>query len=97
MIYSTLAEAVPEDYGLSPPGPPYMRGTTCPAVLTLLFKHLHSQLGLELPKIKVTRVRLTEHHGLAVLSFGTMPERQIQVAREGHVWRLAALLDGELP
>jgi hypothetical protein len=97
MIYSTLAESVPEDYGTSPPGPPYMRGTTCPAVLTLLFRHYHSQLALELPKLKVTRVRLEEHHGLAVLRSGTMPERQIPVAREGHVWKLSALLDSQLP
>lgn len=44
MMYSTLAESVPEDYGQSPPGEPYMRGTTCPAVLKLLFKHEHLQL-----------------------------------------------------
>lgn len=97
MIYSTLAEAVPEDYGLSPPGPPYMQGTTCRAVLTLLFKHFHNQLVVELPKLKVAGVRLTEHRGVAVLSFGALPERKIQVAREGHVWRVAALLDSELP
>ena len=97
MIYSTLAESVPEDYG-SFAGPSYMRGTTCPAVLTLLFKHFHSLLAMQLPKLKVTRVRLTEHHGLAVLNFGkTLPERQISVSREGHVWRIATLLDSQLP
>jgi hypothetical protein len=97
MIYSTLAESVPEDYG-SFAGPSYMRGTTCPAVLTLLFKHFHSLLALQLPKLKVARVRLVEHHGTAVLNFGAaLPERQIAVTREGHVWRVGQLLDGELP
>jgi hypothetical protein len=97
LLYSTLAEAVPEDYGQSPPGQPYMRGTTCPAVVTLLFKHFHSQLAAEVPVLKVSRVRLDEHHGLAVLSFAKLPERQISVAREGHIWKIEALLDSELP
>ncbi len=97
MIYSTLSESVPEDYG-SFAGPPYMRGTTCPAILTLLFKHFHSLLAAQLPRLEVTHVLLVEHHGLAVLRFGTkLPERRIAVAREGHTWRLAALLDSELP
>jgi hypothetical protein len=97
LIYSTLAEAIPEDYGISPPGPPYMRGTTCPAVMTLLFKHEHDHLAAELPKLRVRSVRLEEHHGLAVLSFGALPERQLLIAREGPVWKLKALLDMELP
>jgi hypothetical protein len=97
MIYSTLEEAVPEDYGQSPPGQPYMRGTTCPVVLSLMFKHFHHQLTVQVPLLKVSRVRLDEHHGLAVLRFGGMPERQIPVAREGHVWKIEALLDSELP
>lgn len=96
MLYSTLEEAVPEDYGESPPGQPYMRGTTCAAVLTLLFKHDHPQLALELPKLEVARVRLVEHHGIAILHFGTLPERQIPVAREGHIWKIQALLDSEV-
>jgi hypothetical protein len=97
MLYSTLEESVPEDYGQSPPGQPYMRGTTCPAVLTLLFKHEHPQLALELPRLEVARVRLVEHHGLVVLRFGTLPERQLTVAREGHIWKVEALLDSEVP
>jgi hypothetical protein len=93
MIYSTYAEAIPEDYGQSPPGQPYMRGTTCPVVMSLFFKHFHNQIALELPKLKVARVRLKEHAGFAVLSFGALPERQIAVDREGHVWRIDDLLD----
>jgi hypothetical protein len=97
MLYFTLAEAVPEDYGQSPPGQPYMLGKTCPVVMTKLFKHFHSQVAAHNATLKVTRVRLNQHHGLAVLSFGRMPERQISVAREGHTWKIEALLDSELP
>jgi hypothetical protein len=99
MIYSTFAEAIPEDYGQSPPGPSYLKGgTTCPAVMVLLFKHFHSQLAVQVPLLEVSRVRLKEHQGLAVLRFGKMPERQIDVGREGqHAWKVEALLDSELP
>lgn len=96
MIYSLTAESVPEDFGQSPPGPQYMQGKTCSAVLTLLFKHFHPQIALELPKLKVARVRLLEHHGMAVLSFGAMPELAIYIVREGHTWRLVDLLGHDL-
>ncbi len=97
MTYSTLEESVPEDYGQSPPGQPFMRGSTCAAVLTLLFKHYHPQLALETPKLTVARVRLVEHHGIVILNFGALPARQISVAREGHIWKLETLLDSEVP
>jgi hypothetical protein len=97
LLYSTLAEAVPEDYGQSPPAPAYMRGTTCQAVMTLFFKHEHRRLAAMLPKLKIARVRLEEHHGLVVLSFGKLPERQIRVAREGHLWKVQSLFDSDLP
>ncbi|MFZ1925469.1 MAG: hypothetical protein WAU42_04925 [Solirubrobacteraceae bacterium] len=97
MIYSTLAEATPEDYG-SYAGPAYMRGNSCPVVLTELFEHFHAVLATELPKLKVLRVRLEEHHGNVILSFGGLPEREIAVTREGpRRWKIATLLDSELP
>jgi hypothetical protein len=96
MIYSTLAEAIPEDYG-QPPGPRYMRGAkTCQAAMTLFFNYYHAQLAAEVPKLQVTRVRLIEHHGYALLRFGALPERKIAVGQEGHTWRLQGLLDIEL-
>jgi hypothetical protein len=98
MIVSSLSKAVVEDYGHGSAGPPYLQsGKTCPAVMTLLFKHSHAQLSLELPKLKVSRVRLVGTHGLAIMSFGTMPEREISVLREGSAWKVQALLDSELP
>jgi hypothetical protein len=97
MIYSTLAESVAEDYGHTPPGPIYSHGRTCPEVMTRMFAHFHPQLTLELPKLRVAHVRLVEHHGLAILSFGTLPERQISVAREGKTWKVETVLDSEIP
>jgi hypothetical protein len=98
MIERSLAAAIVEDYGHGSAGPPFMRsGTTCPATMALLFKHEHAQLTSELPLLGVTHVLLAGRRGVAVLRFGTMPEREITVVREGHVWRIAVLLDRELP
>ena len=65
--------------------------------MTALFKHLHEQIAAEEPMLRVRAVRLEQHHGVAVLSFGTMPERQIQVRREARTWKADALLDSPLP
>lgn len=97
MLFSTLEESVPEDYGISPPGQPYMKGTTCPAVLAGVFKHFHPQLAAELPKLEVARVRVQGRHGDVILSFGKMPMREIQTSLEGRTWRVDALLDSEVP
>ena len=98
LLYSTLAEAAPGDDSREPGTAPYMQGAkTCAAVLTKLFNHFHAQLAAELPKLRVTRVRLEEHHGFAFLSFGTLPERRISVQREGHVWKMTQIYDEELP
>lgn len=96
MLYSTLAEAVPEDYGEFS-GPSYMRGSkSCEEGMTLLFAHFHGQLAAEVPKLVVTHVRLIEHHGFALLSFGSLPEREIVIDREGHTWKVDGLIDSEL-
>jgi hypothetical protein len=98
MLYITLAEAVVEDYGHRSAGPSYLsQGTTCPAVMALLFKHLHSQLVAELPLLKVRRVRLDKRHGFAILSFGRLPERKISIREQRHTWKIDAPLDDELP
>lgn len=98
MLYITLAESVAEDQGKGSAGAPYLsQGTTCPTVLNLLFKHYHSLLALELPLLKVKHVGLIQHHGLALLSFGKLPERQISIRRERHTWKIETILDSSLP
>jgi hypothetical protein len=97
MLYSTFAEAVPEDYGTSPPGPPWARGTTCATVLNLFFKHTHAEIAARLPKLMVSRVRLDGRQGIVVMSFDAMSDREIHVQREGHIWKILSLVDKELP
>lgn len=96
MLYSVFAEAAPEDYGTSPPGPGYAHGGTCAAVLTKVFTHFHEEIQAKLPKLKVAQVRVSQREGIALLSFGDLPERLIHVLREGRAWRIQALVDEEL-
>jgi hypothetical protein len=96
LLYSTLVEGAPEDYAV-PGGPSYLQGArTCAAVERLLFRHFHAQLAAEVPKLRVRGVLLKERRAMALLSFAGLPERDIPVTREGHVWRISALLDDEL-
>lgn len=96
MIVPSFAKSVPEDLGQSP-GPPYSRGKTCAVVMSKTFEHYHRQLAAHAASLEVSRVRVEGSMGLAVLAFKGLPGRQIQVAREGGVWMMDALLDRELP
>jgi hypothetical protein len=97
LLYSPFAESTPYTLGSGPDAPPYAHGTTCPVVLDGVFKHFHSQLAAEAPKLSVGRVVISERHGLALLDFGPLPEREMSVQREGRVWRLTTVIDQELP
>jgi hypothetical protein len=98
MLSPTLASSVAEDYGPRSAGPPYLHaGTSCPTLTTLLFRHFRSRIAAEIPLLEVRRVRIHQHQGLALLSFGRLPERQIPVAHEEGSWKIDALLDSELP
>lgn len=98
MLYSTLAEAAPEDDSREPGSPPYMQNDySCAEVLDDLFKHFHPQLAVELPVLKVTRVRVQDYNAFAFLSFGPLAERRISLSREGPVWKLSQIYDEELP
>jgi hypothetical protein len=97
IIYSSLAESLPEDYGQSS-GPSFMRGAkTCAATLTLLFKHYHDQLAIEIPKLAVGRIRIHERHGTVLLTFGSLRGQYTSVMREGKIWKIAVLLGASLP
>lgn len=96
MIASSIAKSVPEDLGRAP-GPPYLHGGTCAVVVSKLFFQNHRQLAIYASTLRVTGVRLIGNRGLAVLGFRTLPGRQIGVMRESGMWKIDALLDGELP
>lgn len=95
LIYSLLAEEIPELYG-EPPGPPSLRGGTCAVVMSKVYRQKHRQLVAKVAMIDVIGVRVKRLRGLALLRFKGGPERDIPVHREHRAWRIAALLDGGL-
>jgi hypothetical protein len=96
LLYSKLAKIIPESYG-KPPGPAYLRGKTCPEVMTKLFERNHEQLSAYIASLQVAGVRIDHDGGRAVLRFAALPGRQIEVEREHKKWKIYALLDRELP
>jgi hypothetical protein len=96
MLVLGADRAVQQNLG-RPPGPPYLRGGTCAVVMSKVFGDNHLQLTNYYAQLKVTGVRVSGAHGLAVLGFKTLPGREIRLRREGHMWRFDAVLDSELP
>jgi hypothetical protein len=93
MLYSTMAEAVPEDYG-SFASPTYERGKTCQAVMSKLFAHDHHEL---LGKITVTGVRVSGDRAYAFFGSTTRPASFTIVRRERGTWKIDGLAGGPLP
>jgi hypothetical protein len=96
MIDPGLVRAIPLDYGKL--GAAYLQRAahTCPAVMSLMFKHEHRKLAGEVPQLHVMRVSVLGTAGVAILRFGKLHERFISVLREGSTWRIGSVLDGEL-
>jgi hypothetical protein len=95
LLYSLLAEEIPELYG-EPPGPKALKGKTCAVVMAKFFKQHEKQLPSQAVSINVTTVRIKRLRGLAIMSFKSMPRRDIAVHREHKVWKVGELLDTEL-
>jgi hypothetical protein len=93
LIYSILAEAVPEDYG-QPPGPPALRGKTCAVVMSKLFKRIPGQPSSVLSATEVTGVRVAGRRGFAQLHSSAMPTGEIAVERELGRWKIGSLTGG---
>lgn len=96
MLYSIYAESIPEDYG-SPSGPSWSQGETCAAVLTKTFQHFHDELAFRALRLHVGQVRVEGRHGVALLRFPGLLERELDLEREGRSWRIFGLIDKPLP
>lgn len=93
LIYSTLEEAIPEDYG-QPPGPAYSRGKTCAVVMSKIFAHAHRQLA---GGFAVTRVRVDGKEARVLLGSKTLPASFILLRRERGAWKIYELLGQPMP
>ncbi len=88
MMYSIFAEGMAEDYG-QPPGPPYLRGKTCGAVMDRMFEHSREQLA---SRYVVTEVRVRGNSGFVLLGSRTQPASAMIVRRERGIWKINSLL-----
>ncbi|MGH2879516.1 MAG: hypothetical protein ACRDK4_07930 [Solirubrobacteraceae bacterium] len=94
LIVSSLARSIREDYGEGP-GPSYLRGgKNCRAIMTMLFKHFHSELA---GPSKVTGARVNGAQAEALVGSRTMPASYITLVREGRAWKIEELLGTALP
>jgi hypothetical protein len=92
LLYSVFAEAVVQTYG-GPGGSPSLRGDTCAAVLTKLFKQLHRRLSNG-TTARVAAVRVNFNFASAQFGFdGMKPTQYILAHRERGAWKMYVLLD----
>lgn len=95
LIYSLMAEEIPELYGEAS-GPPALRGGTCAIVMSKLFGLHRGLLITDDESLMIRSVRVKRNRALAILSFRGQPQRDILVHREFGSWKIDELLDSEL-
>ncbi len=93
LLVPSMASSVPEDYG-RPPGPDYLRGATCAAVMTRLFEHEHAKYA---GVAQVTSERLVGPQAWVFVGSRTMTARYLTLEREGRAWRVTGLVGTTLP
>ncbi|MGC2374853.1 MAG: hypothetical protein WA484_13355 [Solirubrobacteraceae bacterium] len=90
LLVPFIAESVVETDGHSPG----LRGKTCAAVMSKLFKLHHRLLAEKNATLKVIGVRVEGNKALVILEFPFIPEaREITERRVGSTWKLLELLD----
>jgi hypothetical protein len=93
LLYLPFAESVAEDYG-SRPASSGVRGDSCAAVLSALFRRSHRSLSVESATLRVAAVRVERNRGAVQLRFaGGRPVRYVLVHRERGAWKMDALFD----
>ncbi len=91
LTYYMEVETLPERYG-GPPGPRWLHGAdTCPALLTRVFEHFHSELTSP-PVVKAVRAKGQRAEALVGFPGLRLPEGVVKVRREGDAWKVDGLL-----
>ncbi len=93
MLYETTANEVvveQDNWGV--------RGSTCPVVMSRIFRQRHRQLLADADSLKVVLVRTDGLNGRAVLRFrGMVESRTIDTRLVGGIWKVQHPLDTPLP
>jgi len=93
LIDPSFVKAIPEDYG-SGAGPAYLRGKTCPAVMSLLFRHDHRALVGE---TIIVGVRVKGNQAYVLVGSKNRPASYVTLQRERNAWRVDGLLGTPFP
>lgn len=91
LMYSTLAETVPVNYG-RPPGAPKWRGSTCAVVMSKIFADPREAQVRELRGVRVTGVRVRGRFGFVQTAALAMPAGELSIEREHGRWRIVTLV-----
>jgi hypothetical protein len=98
LLVPSLAQGLADESGKNSSGLPYLRGATCPAVMSKLFKHFHRQFVTEAAGLEVTGVRVASNTAFVLFAFKGLHERRYMgIERSGRTWKLEALRDSEYP
>jgi hypothetical protein len=90
LITPFFAETVVEQYGHTPE----LRGKTCAAVMSKLFKNNHREIADKNAHLKVMRIGIEGNIARVALSFPEIPTiKQIRIRRVGNRWTVLDLLD----
>jgi len=92
-IYAVVVETIPEQYAHSP----RFSGSDCEQIMHKVFKYIHATLSAEVPRLRVTRVRVSGAQGVALVYLGKRPEPYVLLHREGNSWKMKSLFEVGLP
>lgn len=88
LLPAAYRRSIVADYGQSP-GPPYLRGKTCGAVLDKMFEHSRNQA---VATYQITEVRVSGNEAYAFLGSRTQPATYVRTLRERGAWKINILL-----
>jgi hypothetical protein len=96
LLYQPLAKSFDEDFS-QVSGPRDLRGKTCIAVESKLFRHRRGRPTSDVAGIEVTGVRVLDGvAAVALLRSPTMPVGAISLRREGGIWAVDQMLGSSL-
>jgi hypothetical protein len=94
LIHPLIAERIPEEYE----GNTELRGDTCGAVLSRIFRRFHRQLTRDSATLELTSVRVQGNRALALMRFEQAPvPDHMALHREGSTWKVWNLFAGQMP
>jgi hypothetical protein len=97
LMYSPVAESVPEDYGPSA-GAAAAYTESCAMAAKSVFKRLRGELSVDSATLRVVAVKVRNREAAVVLNFGRKRRRNyLLLHRERDAWKVSRLLASEKP